>query len=79
MVILGGMGNTAGVVVAATLLTILPELLRKVAHYEWLPDWLQQVAENRMILYSLLLIILMLTRPQGLFGNFTGKRNQRLQ
>jgi branched-chain amino acid transport system permease protein len=79
MVILGGMGNTAGVVLAATLLTILPELLRKVSRYEWLPDWLQQVAENRMILYSLLLIILMLTRPQGLFGNFTGKRNQRLQ
>jgi branched-chain amino acid transport system permease protein len=79
MVILGGMGNTAGVVLAATLLTILPELLRKVSRYDWLPDWLQQVAENRMILYSLLLIILMLTRPQGLFGNFTGKRNQRLQ
>ena len=66
MVILGGMGNTQGVVVAATLLTILPE-------------WLRHVAENRMIIYSLLLIILMLTRPQGLFGNFTGKRNHRLQ
>ena len=79
MVILGGMGNTAGVVVAATLLTILPEFLRAVARYEWLPEWLRHVAENRMILYSLLLIILMLTRPQGLFGNFTGKRNQRLQ
>ena len=79
MVILGGMGNTAGVAVAATLLTILPEWLRAVARYEWLPEWLRQVAENRMILYSLLLIILMLTRPQGLFGNFTGKRNQRLQ
>ena len=79
MVILGGMGNTAGVVVAATLLTILPEFLRAVARYEWLPEWLRHVAENRMILYSLLLIILMLTRPQGLFGSFTGKRNHRLQ
>ena len=79
MVILGGMGNTAGVAVAAALLTILPEFLRAVARYEWLPEWLRQVAENRMILYSLLLIILMLTRPQGLFGNFTGKRNHRLQ
>ncbi|MCX6977640.1 MAG: branched-chain amino acid ABC transporter permease [Verrucomicrobia bacterium] len=77
MVILGGMGNTTGVVFAAILLTILPELLRKVAHYEWLPDWLQKVAENRMILYSLLLIILMLTRPQGLFGNFLGKGTLR--
>jgi len=54
MVILGGMGNTIGVIIAAILLTLLPEFLRPVAEY-------------RMIIYSLLLIILMLTRPQGLF------------
>jgi len=55
MVILGGMGNTVGVIAAAILLTILPEVLRPIAEY-------------RMIIYSLLLIILMLTRPQGLFS-----------
>ena len=55
MVILGGMGNTMGVIFAAILLTLLPEFLRPVAEY-------------RMIIYSLLLIILMLTRPQGLFS-----------
>jgi branched-chain amino acid transport system permease protein len=55
MVILGGMGNTTGVIVAAVLLTILPEVLRPVQQY-------------RMVIYSLLLIILMLTRPQGIFG-----------
>jgi branched-chain amino acid transport system permease protein len=76
MVILGGMGNTVGVCIAAVLLTILPEVLRKVAKIEWLPDWLQQVAENRMILYSLLLIVLMLARPQGLFGGW-GKKKER--
>jgi len=54
MVILGGMGRTVGVILAAILLTILPELLRGVAEY-------------RMIIYSLLIIVLMLTRPQGLF------------
>lgn len=54
MVILGGMGNTVGVILAAVLLTLLPELLRPVAEY-------------RMILYSLLLVLLMLLRPQGLF------------
>ncbi|MBM3875607.1 MAG: branched-chain amino acid ABC transporter permease [Verrucomicrobia bacterium] len=54
MVILGGMGNTLGVVLAAILLTVLPEVLRPVAEY-------------RMILYSLLIIIIMLVRPQGLF------------
>lgn len=55
MVILGGMGSMIGVVIAAVLLTILPEVLRGVSEY-------------RMIVYSLLLVILMLTRPQGLFG-----------
>jgi branched-chain amino acid transport system permease protein len=54
MVILGGMGNTVGVILAAVLLTLLPEFLRPIAEY-------------RMMIYSLLLIILMLTRPQGLF------------
>ncbi len=55
MVILGGMGNTVGVILAAILLTVLPELLRGFADY-------------RMIVYSLLIIGLMLLRPQGLFN-----------
>jgi branched-chain amino acid transport system permease protein len=55
MVILGGMGNTIGVILAAILLTLLPELLRPIAEY-------------RMILYSFLLVVLMLARPQGLFN-----------
>jgi branched-chain amino acid transport system permease protein len=55
MVILGGMGNTGGVILAAILLTLLPEFLRRLADY-------------RMIIYSTLLIVLMLTRPQGLFN-----------
>ena len=76
MVILGGMGSTVGVCVAAALLTILPEVLRYVAHIEALPEWLRHIAENRMILYSLLLIILMLTRPQGLFGAVNLKRKR---
>lgn len=54
MVILGGMGRTAGVIVAAVLLTLLPEFLRGFAEY-------------RMIIYSLMIIGLMMARPQGLF------------
>jgi ABC-type bacteriocin/lantibiotic exporter with double-glycine peptidase domain len=56
MVILGGMGNTIGVIIAAVLLTLLPE------------GFCGPFAEYRMIIYSLLLIVLMLTRPQGLFS-----------
>lgn len=67
IVILGGMGNTPGVILAAVLLTILPEALRLLAKWEVLPLWLQGIIEQRMILYSILLILMMLTRPQGLF------------
>jgi branched-chain amino acid transport system permease protein len=54
MVILGGMGRTAGVIIAAIVLTLLPEFLRGFADY-------------RMILYALLIIGMMMARPQGLF------------
>jgi len=55
MVVVGGMGSSPGVILAAILLTILPEALRAIAQY-------------RMVIYALLLIIIMLGRPQGLFG-----------
>lgn len=53
IVILGGMGSTAGVVLAAVLLTVLNEFLRDFEEY-------------RMVIFSLLLIIMMIVRPQGL-------------
>ena len=56
MVVLGGMGSITGSITAAILLTFISAAL---ASY---PEW-------RMVVYSLLLIILMIYRPQGLFGN----------
>jgi len=55
MVTLGGLGSITGSVVAAILLTIMSEALRA-------------VGELRMIIYSALLVVLMLFRPQGLLG-----------
>jgi branched-chain amino acid transport system permease protein len=55
MVVLGGMGSISGSVIAAAFLTILPEALRSFAEY-------------RLIIYALLLIVVMLSRPQGLLG-----------
>lgn len=55
MVILGGMGSTFGVAVSAVLLTFLNELLRSAEQY-------------RMIVFALLLIVIMIVRPQGLIG-----------
>ena len=55
MVVLGGLGSISGALLAAIILTALPEVLRFVDQY-------------RMIVYSLLLIIMMIVRPKGLFG-----------
>jgi branched-chain amino acid transport system permease protein len=56
MIILGGLGSIVGSVLGAILLTVLPEALRGFAEY-------------RMVIYSVLLILLMITRPQGLLGS----------
>jgi branched-chain amino acid transport system permease protein len=55
MVVLGGLGSITGAILSAIVLTVLPELLR--AASEW-----------RMVIYSLLLILMMILRPQGLLG-----------
>jgi branched-chain amino acid transport system permease protein len=72
MVILGGMGNTPGVILAAALLTLLPVGLDNLGDIKHIPGIaadspLLWVKDTRMIIYSLLLIVIMLTRPQGLF------------
>jgi branched-chain amino acid transport system permease protein len=60
MVVLGGMGSMTGPIVAAALVTVLPEALRP----------LQEITgkDLRMVIYSLILVLLMLIRPQGLMG-----------
>ena len=59
MIVLGGMGSLTGAVFGAIVITIMPELLRR------LPGDLSQY---RLVVYSAMLIIIMLTRPQGLLG-----------
>ena len=60
MVVLGGLGSVTGSVVAAVLLTLLPEVLRPLQEATGL--------DFRMTLYSMTLILLMLFRPEGLLG-----------
>lgn len=55
-VVFGGMGSLSGSIISAILLTFLPELLRNFDEY-------------RMLVYPLILILLMIFRPQGLLGN----------
>jgi len=55
MVVLGGSGSLSGPVLSASLLTLLPEFLRGLAEY-------------RMMIYALLLVVMMIVRPKGLLG-----------
>ena len=56
MVVLGGLGSMTGAITGATLLTFIS------AYLSDLPEW-------RMVIYAVTMIILMLYRPQGLFGS----------
>jgi branched-chain amino acid transport system permease protein len=53
IVVLGGMGSTVGVVIAAFVLTVAPELLRGFAEY-------------RVLLFGILMVLMMIWRPRGL-------------
>ncbi|MBC9250786.1 branched-chain amino acid ABC transporter permease [Pseudomonas alcaligenes] len=53
IVVLGGMGSTVGVVIAAFVLTVAPELLRSFADY-------------RVLLFGMLMVLMMIWRPRGL-------------
>jgi branched-chain amino acid transport system permease protein len=53
IVVLGGMGSQLGVILAAILLTVLPELARGFAEY-------------RMLIFGLVMVLMMMWRPQGL-------------
>jgi branched-chain amino acid transport system permease protein len=55
-IVLGGMGTVLGVLVGATLLKLMPEKLRFVAEY-------------RLLIFGLLLILMMRFRPEGLVPN----------
>ncbi|MCO5113438.1 MAG: branched-chain amino acid ABC transporter permease [Bdellovibrionaceae bacterium] len=61
MVVLGGMGSITGSLVAAVFITLMPEVLR--------PLQSMTGVDLRMVIYALSLVLLMIWRPQGLFGN----------
>jgi branched-chain amino acid transport system permease protein len=69
MVVLGGMGNVAGVVLGAVLLTALPEALRYIGPLQqrWLGEVLVDPADLRMLLFGLALVLMMLLRPEGIW------------
>lgn len=60
IIVLGGLGSVSGAILSAIALTILPEALRPLQDLTGI--------DFRMIIYSLILILFMLLRPNGLLG-----------
>ncbi len=70
MVVLGGMGHVAGVVLGALMLSILPEALRHVAgplQQKLFGQVLVDPESLRLLLFGLSLVLVMLVRPEGLW------------
>ncbi|MFY9317159.1 MAG: ABC transporter ATP-binding protein [Burkholderiales bacterium] len=77
MVVLGGMGNIAGVILGAVLLAFVPELLRwtvEPAQQALFGRMLVEPEVIRMLIFGLALVLVMLFRPAGLLPSAVRKR-----
>jgi len=64
VIIVGGLADHRGVILGAVIMILLPELLRFVG----MPP--EIAAQMRQVIYGLLLIVLMMYRPQGFLGKY---------
>ena len=77
MVVLGGMGNIAGVILGAVLLSFVPEILRWTVAPAQQPLFGRMLVEPeviRMLIFGLALVLVMLFRPAGLLPSAVRKR-----
>ncbi len=58
-IVLGGIGSNTGSIIGSTILTLIPEVLRNIS---------SELNELRMFIYGVIIIIMMIFRPQGLLG-----------
>lgn len=76
MIVLGGMGNIAGVILGAILVTVIPEALRYTGDLQRavFGEVLIDPADLRMLLFGVALVLMMLFRPAGLLPSKRRKR-----
>ncbi len=68
MIIIGGLASVPGAVVGAFIVLLIPEVLR------FLPIPSYAIGAVRQILFALILVILLIKRPQGILGEFAFKK-----
>jgi branched-chain amino acid transport system permease protein len=67
MVVLGGLGSIPGAVLGAALLWMIPSLLQ---------DWKPDLQQYRMLVFGAVMAAMMVVRPEGLLGGFSGGRRK---
>ena len=70
MVVLGGMGSLTGSIVAAIIMFLVNYEIKNGVWVKLLPMWLQNVFAFPMLVYAIVLIIVIMFRPKGIFGTY---------
>ena len=70
MVVLGGMGSITGSVVAAVIMFLVNYQIKNGSWVSALPASVQGVFEYPMLVYAIVLIVVILFRPKGIFGTY---------
>ena len=70
MVVLGGMGSLTGSVVSAVIMFMLNYQIKNGAWVDALPGFLQGVFTYPMLVYAIVLVIIIMFRPKGIFGTY---------
>ena len=70
MVVLGGMGSLTGSIVAAVIMFFVNYQIKNGMWVKILPLWLQNIFAFPMLVYAVVLIIVIMFRPKGIFGTY---------
>ena len=70
MVVLGGMGSLTGSTVAALIMFLVNYQIKNGLWVKHLPGWLQNIFSYPMLVYAVILIIVIMFRPKGIFGTY---------
>lgn len=70
MVVLGGMGSLTGSMVAAVIMFLVNYQIKNGAWVTLLPAVVQSVFQYPMLVYAMVLIVVIMFRPKGIFGTY---------
>ena len=70
MVVLGGMGSLTGSIFSAVIMYVLNYQIKNGAWVPALPGFLQGVFTYPMLVYALVLVVIIIFRPKGIFGSY---------